>query len=122
MTKPVSNQTGKVYLVGAGPGDPGLLTLRGMECLREPTWCSTTIWSIPPSWPTRESAELVCLGHHRQCRTMAQGEVNRRMIEAAAEGRIVVRLKGGDPDVFAHSAEETEACARRGSLTRRCPA
>lgn len=115
MTKHVSNQTGKVYLVGAGPGDPGLLTLRGMECLSRADLVLYDYLVNPAVLAhARESAELVCLGHHRQCRTMAQGEVNRQMVEAAAEGRIVVRLKGGDPDVFAHSAEETEALRAAG--------
>ena len=94
MIEPEPSQTGHVYLVGAGPGDPGLLTLRGMECLARAELVLYDYLVNPAVLAhARESAELVCLGHHRQCRRMDQGEVNRRMIQAAAEGRIVVRLK-----------------------------
>lgn len=115
MTEPAEHNPGRVYLVGAGPGDPGLLTLRGMECLARADLVlydylvNPAILGHAPA-----AAEMVCLGHHRECRTMEQEEINRRMVEAAAEGRIVVRLKGGDPDVFARSAEETAALRAAG--------
>ena len=68
-------------------------------------------------------AELVCLGRHGQGRILPVDEVNARMVELARAGRNVVRLKGGDPAVFAHAAEETAALEqRRTSLTRSCPA
>ncbi|MDD4270755.1 MAG: uroporphyrinogen-III C-methyltransferase [Pirellulales bacterium] len=115
MIEPEPSQTGHVYLVGAGPGDPGLLTLRGMECLARAELVLYDYLVNPAVLAhARESAELVCLGHHRQCRRMDQGEVNRRMIQAAAEGRIVVRLKGGDPGVFGHAGEETAALRAAG--------
>jgi len=61
-----------------------------------------------------ESAERVCLGHHRTGRTIAQPEVNRRMVDAAREGRTVVRLKSGDPCIFGRLAEELDAlCTAR---------
>jgi len=106
---------GKVYLVGAGPGDPGLLTLRGAQCLRE---AHLVLYDYLASSElltgTRDDAELICLGHHGHGRLMTQDEVNRRMIDAARAGRTVVRLKGGDPAIFARLAEELAALEAAG--------
>jgi uroporphyrinogen III methyltransferase/synthase len=106
---------GKVYLVGAGPGDPGLLTVRGSQCLAEADLVlydylvnPLVLKHAPPS------AELVGLGHPHVGREIQQSEVNRRMIEAAGEGKTVVRLKSGDPCLFGRGAEETEQLAAAG--------
>lgn len=106
----MSTSIGTVYLVGAGPGDPGLLTLRGAECLRAADVVLYDYLAGPELLPaTRPDAELVCLGRHGHGRLMPQSEINERMIAAARAGRVVVRLKGGDPALFARLAEELAA-------------
>jgi len=113
--RPRERNLGRVYLVGAGPGDPGLITLRGVGCLRRANLVlydylvNPTLLEYAPS-----GAEVLCLGHHTQHRTMPQEEINARMIDAARQGSTVVRLKGGDPDVFGRSAEETAALTAAG--------
>ena len=106
---------GKVYLVGAGPGDPGLFTLRGAECLRTAELVLYDYLASPELLAgTRADAELVCLGHHGHGRLMSQVEINRRMVDAARAGRTVVRLKGGDSAIFARLAEELAALEAAG--------
>ena len=107
--------TGRVSLVGAGPGDPGLITLRGIECLRRADVVmfdylvnSVIVEHAPPS------AERICLGKHGRSRIWPQDEINRRLVELAKAGKQVVRLKGGDPAVFARSAEEIDALRQHG--------
>jgi len=106
---------GKVYLVGAGPGDAGLLTLRGAECLRSADvilydyLASAELLSL-----ARSDAERICLGRHGHGRLMSQAEINEAMIRHAREGRAVVRLKGGDPAIFARLAEELDALDSAG--------
>ncbi len=108
------NVPGKVYLVGAGPGDPGLITVRGVECLQKAHLVlydylvNTLLLDYAPA------AEKVCLGHHHAGREFSQEEINGRMIGAARQGKVVVRLKGGDPDVFGRGADEIEALASAG--------
>ncbi len=111
----MTSSVGKVYLVGAGPGDPGLLTLRGAECLRAADvvlydyLASAQLLSL-----ARPDAELVCLGRHGHGRLMSQAEINQVMIRHARGGGTVVRLKGGDPAIFAHLAEEVAALESAG--------
>jgi uroporphyrinogen III methyltransferase/synthase len=108
----MSDPRGKVYLVGAGPGDPGLLTLRGAECLR---LADVVIYDYLANSQlllhARPDAERVCLGRHGtgHGRLMSQAEANEAMIRHASAGRTVVRLKGGDPAIFARLAEELAA-------------
>ncbi len=111
MSSPRQRSTGgKVYLVGAGPGDPGLMTLRGAECLgRADLVLYDYLANDSLLSHARKGAELVCLGRHGHGRMMSQQEVNQRMIAAAKVGLNVVRLKGGDPLVFARAAEECDA-------------
>ncbi len=106
---------GTVYLVGAGPGDPGSITLRAAECLGRAGVVlydylvnPVILAHAPPS------AELVCLGHHGTGRTMPQQEINARMVDEARRGKTVVRLKGGDPSVFGRATEEIEALRKAG--------
>lgn len=107
--------TGRVYLVGAGPGDPRLLTLRGAELLRE---ADVVVFDrlISPSLlelaPAR--AELISVGKEAGTPHRSQAEINRLLVEHARLGRAVVRLKGGDPFVFGRGGEEALACARAG--------
>lgn len=99
----------RVYLVGAGPGDPGLITLRGAECLgRADLVLYDYLVNSSILQHAREGAELVCLGRHGHGKILPQEEVTRQMIEAAQSGKTVVRLKGGDPAVFARLSEEAE--------------
>jgi len=102
--------SGKVYLVGAGPGDAGLITLRGGECLRRADVVLYDYLVNPRILEhTRPEARLVCLGRHGHGRIKSQEEINRLLIEHAQAGRTVVRLKGGDPLVFGRAGEELAA-------------
>lgn len=98
---------GVVYLVGAGPGDPRLITLRGLECLRE---CDTVIYdylahpSLLEAVP--EKAERIYVGKQAGRHTMKQADINRLLVERAGRGERIVRLKGGDPYIFGRGAEE----------------
>lgn len=109
MSKPTGANIGTVYLVGAGPGDAGLITLRGVECLRR---ADVVLYDylVNPEILThvRADAELICLGRHGGSRLWSQEEINRKVVDLAEAGRTVVRLKGGDPAVFARVAEEAE--------------
>lgn len=108
---------GQVALVGAGPGEPSAITLRAIECLRaadvvfydylvNPTLLN---WASP-------AAETISLGRHGAGgkRLLTQAEINRMMVEAAQAGQRVVRLKSGDPIVFARMSEEAEALQQAG--------
>lgn len=109
------NKTGKVWLVGAGPGDPGLLTLKGREVLQQAevvvydALIGGGVLSMMP-----ETAELIYAGKRSSAHTMKQEEINRVLLEKALEGRRVVRLKGGDPFVFGRGGEELELLAQNG--------
>jgi uroporphyrinogen III methyltransferase / synthase len=106
---------GRVFLVGAGPGDPGLMTLRGCECLRAADVVLYDYLASPELLAfTRPEAERICLGRHGHGRLMSQDEINAAMIRHAHAGRTVVRLKGGDPAIFARLAEELEALESAG--------
>lgn len=115
MTTPPRSTPGTVYLVGAGPGDPGLMTLRAAECLRQADLVLYDYLVNPAvlehAWA---GAELVCLGHHGTGRVLSPDEIIARMLDAARQGKTVVRLKGGDPSVFGRGAEETEALRLAG--------
>ena len=111
----MSNSCGRVYLVGAGPGDPGLLTLRGAECLRLADVVLYDYLASPELLThIRPDAERICLGRHGHGRLMSQTEINEAMIRHAKNGRVVVRLKGGDPAIFARLAEELAALTAAG--------
>lgn len=111
-SQPVS---GKVFLVGAGPGDPGLVTLRAVECLAKADLVLYD-YLVNPRLLDHVSpmAQLVCLGRHGHGRILSQDEINQRMIEAARAGAKVVRLKSGDPIIFARAAEEIDALSAAG--------
>jgi uroporphyrinogen III methyltransferase / synthase len=107
--------TGKVYLVGAGPGDPGLITVKGMELIRS---ADAVVYDrlIPPEllMEMRKDAERHYVGRARGSVAMNQASVNSLLVELAQAGKQVVRLKGGDPFVFGRGGEEGEACAAAG--------
>jgi len=105
---------GKVWLVGAGPGDPGLLTLRGRECLEQ---ADVVIYDSLANEVLLEyapNAEHVFAGKSTDRHTLLQDEINRVMREQASCGKRVVRLKGGDPFVFGRGGEEALALAEAG--------
>jgi uroporphyrin-III C-methyltransferase/precorrin-2 dehydrogenase/sirohydrochlorin ferrochelatase len=104
-----------VFLVGAGPGDPDLLTLRALHALADADvvfydeLVTTAVLDR-----ARRGAARVFVGKRRGAPGMAQDEINRRLLEAARAGRRVVRLKGGDPLVFGRGGEELEYLRRAG--------
>jgi uroporphyrinogen III methyltransferase/synthase len=102
--------TGKVYLVGAGPGDPALVTLRAVECLRSADVVLYDYLAGPQVLSfIGAKAQSICLGRHGHGRLLSQPEINDAMIRHAREGRVVVRLKGGDPMIFGRACEELAA-------------
>ncbi len=106
---------GKVYLVGAGPGDPKLLTLRGKECLAEADVVLYDYLANPVLLDYAPAkAERIYVGRRGRGAYQEQDEVNRLLIEGARSGKVVVRLKGGDPFVFGRGGEEAEAVAEAG--------
>jgi uroporphyrinogen III methyltransferase/synthase len=111
----MSARGGVVYLVGAGPGDPGLMTARSLELIAS----AEAIYYdrlIPPGAldGAREDAELVYVGKAPGKPSVPQEEIGERLIEAARAGKSVVRLKGGDPLVFGRGGEEGEALREAG--------
>ncbi len=103
---------GKVYLVGAGPGDPGLMTLKGLECLaRADLVLYDGLVNPLILLHTHALAERTCRSEGPAGRVLRQNEINDRLIAAAREGKTVVRLKGGDPFVFGRGGEEAAALA-----------
>ena len=105
---------GKVYLVGAGPGDPGLITVRAVECLGRADVVLYDYLANPDLLKHAVQAEAICLGRHGHTRIWLQEEINQRLVELARQGKSVVRLKSGDPAVFARGAEEVEYLAKQG--------
>ena len=105
----MASQIGKVYLVGAGPGDPGLITLRGLECLAV---VDCVIYDYLVSREllskAKEDAELIFAGKRAGTHTLDQDKINRLMVDRAVAGLRVVRLKGGDPYIFGRGGEEGE--------------
>jgi len=107
--------SGKVFLVGAGPGDPGLLTVRAAELLASADLVATDalvskeiVARIP------KSAEIVYVGKRAAAHTLPQDQINQLLIDEAKKGKRVVRLKGGDPFVFGRGGEEAEELMAAG--------
>ena len=114
MTSPAAT-SGKVYLVSAGPGDPGLLTLRGAEVLgRGDVVLYDALANAELLKHASPAAELICVGKHGSGRIWNQAEIEREMLRHAAAGRHVVRLKGGDTSIFARTGEELESLIAHG--------
>src|SRR5207244_4053029 len=101
---------GRVYLVGAGPGDPELLTLKALRVLRQADvvlhddLLTPGILELIPS-----TARIECVGKRHNARQVTQDEINQRLCTYAASGQTVVRLKGGDGAIFGRASEELRA-------------
>jgi uroporphyrinogen III methyltransferase/synthase len=111
----MNDRDGVVYLVGAGPGDPRLATVRAVELIER---ADVILYDrlVPASLldRAREHTELIYVGKRPGQSTSTQEEINRLLVEHGAAGRVVVRLKGGDPFVFGRGGEEAEALAEAG--------
>lgn len=105
-------QGGIVYLIGAGPGDPELITVKGLRCVRSADVVLYDRLSSPELLKElRYDAEKIFVGKGPACHTMKQEEINALLISHARQGKRVVRLKGGDPFVFGRGGEEALALA-----------
>ena len=107
--------SGQVYLVGAGPGDLGLVTLRAKECIEQ---ADVIVYDHLANaemlgW-ARADVEIIYAGKKAAAHTLTQDEINKLIIEKARDGKKVVRLKGGDPFLFGRGAEEAQAIAAEG--------
>jgi uroporphyrinogen III methyltransferase / synthase len=108
-------ESGRVYLVGAGPGDPGLMTVRGLEVLRR---ARVVVYDrlVDPALldEAPAGARRVFAGKRAGAHCLPQARINALLVEQARRGRVVVRLKGGDPFVFGRGGEEALALAAAG--------
>jgi uroporphyrinogen III methyltransferase/synthase len=115
MARPSPHREPKVYLVGAGPGDPELITVKGRrileqaDCILYDHLASDALLDLAPS-----SAERVYVGKKKAEHACSQDEISALLVERARAGRVVVRLKGGDPLIFGRGGEELEALADAG--------
>ncbi len=110
-----TNGPGKVYLIGAGPGDPELITVKGLRALRT---ADVVLYDrlISPELlhEARVDATLVYVGKGAGCHTMPQEEINTTLVGFARQGQSVARLKGGDPFVFGRGGEEAQVLVEAG--------
>jgi len=105
----------KVYLVGAGPGDPGLITIKGKKCIRNADVIIYDYLASPALLKhAPKSAELIYVGKKGGDHTLSQDEINRLLVDKAKSGGVITRLKGGDPFIFGRGGEEAEVLVEAG--------
>jgi uroporphyrinogen III methyltransferase/synthase len=106
---------GKVYVIGGGPGDPGLITVRGVECLRK---ADVVVYDYLVGREildyARKDARLIYVGKKGGDHTVSQDNLNQILVEEAVKGNIIARLKGGDPFIFGRGGEEAQVLAQAG--------
>ena len=104
--------SGKVWLVGFGPGDPELLTIKGYKLIKT---ADIIFYDdlLNKEFLQKFQAEKVYVGKRKGNHSIEQAEINKLLFEAAISGKMVIRLKGGDPMLFAHGGEEIEYLERR---------
>ncbi|MCL5883598.1 MAG: uroporphyrinogen-III C-methyltransferase [Actinobacteria bacterium] len=111
----MNDKTGKVFLVGAGPGDPGLFTLKGVECMRR---ADVIVYDYLAGKPllgyAAPGAELIYVGKKGGDHTMKQPDINQLLVDKALAGNVVTRLKGGDSFIFGRGGEEALALHEAG--------
>lgn len=114
--------TGKVYLIGAGPGDPELMTLRALRMLQDADavvydrLVSPEILAMSP-----ETARMIAVGKAPKCHTVPQDQINEILADLAKQGLTVARLKGGDPLIFGRGSEEAAYLTDRGVTVEYAP-
>ena len=107
--------SGKVFLIGAGPGDPGLITVRGRDCIAAADVVVYDYLAAPALLRhARPGAEMIYVGKKGGDHTLSQEGINALLVEKAGEGHSVARLKGGDPYIFGRGGEEAEALVDAG--------
>ncbi len=105
---------GKVYLVGAGPGDIGLLTIKGLKCLKK---ADVVVYDFHLNAQVlnyiNHDAEFIYAGKRGGHHTMTQDEINAVLVQKAKEGKRICRLKGGDPFVFGREERRQRRCGKK---------
>ncbi len=111
----MTKKQGKVIILGAGPGDPGLLTLKGKEWLEK---ADVIIYDYLANQRfldyALDNAEKIFVGKKKGDHTLSQEQINKLMLKKAKEGKLVIRLKGGDPFIFGRGGEEAEELVNAG--------
>ena len=113
---------GIVYLVGAGPGDPGLITVRGQELLKRAQVIVYDYLSNPRLLDVNPRAEAIYVGKKAAAHSFTQDQINATLIEHGRAGKVVVRLKAEIPMFLAEAARKPKHFAKPESLLKRCPA
>ncbi len=110
----MNKEKGKVYLIGAGPGDPGLLTIKAMECIEKADVVVYDYLAAPSLLKyAKDDAQIIYVGKKGGDHTMTQDKINELLAEKGSSGLVVARLKGGDPFIFGRGGEEAEVLIER---------